>query len=117
MKTLTRADLGEAVHKDMGLSRLESARFVDAVIETIAERLAAGEAVRISGFGVFEPRDKGPRMGRNPKTRLPAPIPARRVAVFRPSNRLKAGVNERMRNDRGASSGLPTAPGSDPSNP
>ena len=97
LKTLKRADLSDAVHQKVGLSRRDSSRFVDAVIETMIERLVAGEAVGISGFGVFETRDKEPRMGRNPKTGAPLPILARRVAVFRPSDLLKAGVDERMR--------------------
>ncbi len=95
MKAVTRADLAGSIYREVGLSRRDSARFVEAVMETIAERLTAGEAVNISGFGVFEPRDKGPRMGRNPKTGEPAPIAARRVAVFRPSLLLTTAMNER----------------------
>ena len=96
MKALKRVDLTDAVHREVSLSWLESARFVDAVIEEIREALAAGEPVMISGFGSLETRDKGPRMGRNPKTGDPAAIPARRVAVFRLSRILKAGMNGRM---------------------
>lgn len=94
MKTLTRVDLTDAVYREVGLSRRESARFVHEVIQTITEQLAAGEQVRIWGFGSSELRNKGPRMGRNPKTGEPAPISARRVAVFRPSRILKNSVNE-----------------------
>ena len=83
MATKTRADLTGAVHKEVGLPRREAAEFVDTVIEAIAERLEAGEAVKISGFGSFTLRDKGARWGRNPKTGEPAPIAARRVVVFK----------------------------------
>ena len=62
--------------------------------ETIAERLAAGDTVKISSFGTFMVRDKGPRMGRNPKTGEPAPVSPRRVAVFRPSGILKRQVEK-----------------------
>ena len=76
MATVTRADLSEAVLREIGLSRRESAEFVASIIDAIADRLEAGEAVKISGFGTFTLRDKGERLGRNPKTREPAPISA-----------------------------------------
>ena len=85
MATVTRADLSEAVLREIGLSRRESAEFVASIIDAIADRLEAGEAVKISGFGTFTLRDKGERLGRNPKTGEPAPISARRVVVFKPS--------------------------------
>ena len=96
MATLTRAELREAVNRETGLPQSEAAELVEAVIETIAERLSAGETVAISGFGSFRVRDKGPRVGRNPKTGEPAPIPARRVVAFRPSTILKQRIAERM---------------------
>ena len=95
MDTVTRAALTEAVWRKVGLPRAEAERFVEAVIETLAERLSAGEEVRIVNFGIFTVRAKGPRMGRNPKTGAPAPIAARRAVVFRPSRRLKNGVKAR----------------------
>ena len=95
MATVTRADLSEAVLREIGLSRRESAGFVDSIIDAIADRLEAGEAVKISGFGTFTLRDKGERLGRNPKTREPAPISARRVVVvFKPSAVLKRRMAE-----------------------
>lgn len=96
MATLTRAELREAVHRETGLPQNEAAGLVETVIETIAERLAAGEAVGISGFGSFRVRDKGPREGRNPRTGEPAAIPARRVVAFRSSMVLKRRIAERM---------------------
>ena len=96
MATVTRADLSEAVLREIGLSRRESAKFVDSIIDAIADRLEAGEAVKISGFGTFTLRDKGERLGRNPKTREPAPISARRVVVFKPSAVLKRRMAEGM---------------------
>ncbi len=94
MKALTRNDLRDALYEEVGLSRRESARLVDEAIEEVCACLVAGEAVKISSFGTFEPRDKGQRMGRNPKTGEPAPIPARRVVVFRPSRILKDWIDE-----------------------
>ena len=96
MATLTRAELREAVHRETGLPQSEAAELVETVMETIAERLTAGETVGISGFGSFRVRDKGPREGRNPRTGEPAAIPARRVVTFRPSMVLKQRIAERM---------------------
>jgi len=96
MATLTRVGLRDAVHRETGLPQSEAAELVETVIETMAERLTAGETVGISGFGSFRVRDKGPREGRNPRTGEPAAIPARRVVTFRPSTVLKKRIAERM---------------------
>ena len=84
-KTLTRADLCEAVYKKVGLSRAESAKLVGLVIKELTDCLERGESVKLSSFGSFMVRKKGPRMGRNPKTGKEAPIAPRRVMVFKPS--------------------------------
>ncbi len=91
--TLTRSDLSEAVHREIGLSRNESAQMVETILARISDALIAGEAVKISSFGTFAVRDKGARMGRNPKTGEEVPIDPRRVLVFRPSHILKERVN------------------------
>jgi integration host factor subunit alpha len=91
--TLTRSDLSEAVHREIGLSRNESSEMVETILERISNALIAGEAVKISSFGTFAVRDKGARMGRNPKTGEEVPIDPRRVLVFRPSHILKERVN------------------------
>ena len=96
MATITRSDLSDAVYREVGLSRTDSARFVDAAIEAIVECLATGEAVKISGFGSFLSRGKGARMGRNPKTGESAQIPARRVIVYRSSRLLTHRVQQTM---------------------
>jgi len=94
-KTITRADLCEAVYKQVGLSRIESATFVDLVLKEIADCLERGETVKLSSFGSFVVRKKGQRMGRNPKTGKAVPIPPRRVMVFKPSDLLKQQINYR----------------------
>ncbi len=91
--TLTRADLSEAVYREIGLSRNESAQMVEAVLAHMSDALVRGENVKISSFGTFAVRQKGPRMGRNPKTGEEVPIEPRRVLVFRPSHILKERVN------------------------
>ena len=94
MATVTRANLRDAVHAELGLPLREAAELVDEVIEAIAERLEAGEEVKISSFGNFTVRDKELRMGRNPKTGEAAAILPRRVVVFKPSAKLKERINE-----------------------
>ena len=93
MAALTRADLAEAVHEEVGLSRVEAARFVDEVMGEIAGCLARGEPVKLSLFGRFESRDRRPGIARNPKTGELAPIAARRVVRFRPSPILSERIN------------------------
>lgn len=88
-KTVTRADLAEAVFRKIGLSRTESAHLVESVIEEICSTIARGECVKISSFGSFVVREKTERVGRNPKTGEEVPISPRRVAVFKPSNVMK----------------------------
>lgn len=91
--TLTRSDLSEAVYREIGLSRNESSEMVETILAHISEALVAGETVKISSFGTFAVREKGARMGRNPKTGEEVPIEPRRVLVFRPSHILKDRVN------------------------
>ena len=91
--TLTRSDLSEAVYREIGLSRNESAEMVETVLARISTALVKGENVKISSFGTFAVRDKGARMGRNPKTGEEVPIDPRRVLVFRPSHIMKDRVN------------------------
>ena len=92
-RTVTRADLSEAVYQKVGLSRTESAALVELVLSELCDCLAAGETVKLSSFGSFVVRDKGERVGRNPKTGIEVPIEPRRVMVFKPSNVLKARIN------------------------
>jgi integration host factor subunit alpha len=93
MLTITRAHIAEMIYTQVGLSRNESADLLESVLDRIASRLENGESVKISGFGTFSVRQKGRRIGRNPKTGEEVPIMPRRVLVFRPSHVLKAQVN------------------------
>lgn len=93
-KTLTRMDLSEAVFREVGLSRNESAQLVEAVLEHMSDALVDGEQVKISSFGTFSVRDKTARVGRNPKTGEEVPINPRRVLTFRPSHLMKDRVAE-----------------------
>jgi len=91
-KTLTRMDLGEAVFREVGLSRNDAAQMVESVLGHISDALVEGENVKISSFGTFSVRDKGARIGRNPKTGEEVPIQPRRVLTFRPSHLMKDRV-------------------------
>lgn len=93
-QTLTRADLSEAVYQEVGLSRNESAELVESVLEKVADALVQGEPVKISSFGSFAVRQKGERVGRNPKTGEEVPILPRKVLVFRASHVLKNRINK-----------------------
>jgi integration host factor subunit alpha len=92
-KTVTRADLCEAVYQKVGLSRSESASLVELVLKEITDCLERGETVKLSSFGSFVVRKKGQRIGRNPKTGMEAPISARPVMAFKPSAILKQRIN------------------------
>ena len=92
-RTVTRADLGEAVYQEVGLSRNESAALVESVLEEVADALTRGEGVKISSFGSFIVRHKGLRTGRNPKTGEEVPILPRKVLVFRASHVLRDRLN------------------------
>ena len=92
-RTITRADLSESVFQEVGLSRNESSDLVETILAEVVEALARGESVKISSFGSFTVRDKGRRVGRNPKTGQEVPILPRRVLVFRASNVLKSSIN------------------------
>src|ERR1700743_853066 len=93
MQTVTRADLTETIYTQVGLSRNESADLLETVLQRMSTALETGESVKISGFGTFSVRQKGRRIGRNPKTGVEVPILTRRVLVFRPSQVLKGTVN------------------------
>lgn len=92
-RTVTRADLADAVHRRIGLSRSESGEFVEAVLAEIFQAIVSGEDVKLSSFGSFHIRAKNERVGRNPKTGATAPISARRVVMFKASNVLRARIN------------------------
>ncbi|MDA1132416.1 MAG: integration host factor subunit alpha [Proteobacteria bacterium] len=96
MATVTRAHLTKAVYEQVGLSRNESAELVESVFGEIGDSLVRGETVKISSFGSFYVREKGERMGRNPKTGDEVPILPRKVLVFRPSHVLKDRINRRL---------------------
>ena len=94
--TVTRADLCESVHEQVGLTRQDCSELVERVLELMCQALERGEQVKLSGFGVFQVRAKRARMGRNPKTGEPAAIEPRRVIGFRASQVMKARVDRAL---------------------
>jgi len=91
-RTVTRADLTDAVYRRVGLSRAESAELVEVVLQEMCDTLASGHTVKLSSFGSFVVRDKGQRIGRNPKTGVEVPIAPRRVMTFRASQIMRDRV-------------------------
>lgn len=91
-RTVTRADLAEAVYRNVGLSRTESAQLVEMVIDEICDSIVRGETVKLSSFATFQVRSKKERIGRNPKTGEEVPISPRRVMTFKASNVLKERI-------------------------
>jgi integration host factor subunit alpha len=95
-QTLTRADLTEAVHDEVGLTRQDCAGLVERTLGLVTDALEKGQTVKLSGFGVFQVRSKRERMGRNPKTGEPAAIDPRRVIGFRASQVMKARIDRAL---------------------
>jgi integration host factor subunit alpha len=93
-RTITRADLAEAVYEEVGLSRNETAELVEQVLDQVVSNLAGGNSVKISSFATFNIRQKGERIGRNPKTGEEVPIQPRKVITFRASQQLKEKVRK-----------------------
>lgn len=93
MSSLTKADMAERLHEELGLNKREAKEMVESFFNEIRESLAANEQVKLSGFGNFDLRDKRQRPGRNPKTGEEVPISARRVVTFRPGQKLKDRVD------------------------
>ena len=83
----------EAVRRELGLSAHESRLLVEQVLAEIVGCLVHGETIKLTGFGVFAVREKGERLGRNPKTGALAPISARRIVSFKASAVLKRRIN------------------------
>ena len=104
-KTVTRADLAEAVYRRLGLSRTESSAMVEMVLQEICNAITSGDSVKLSSFGSFVVREKGERIGRNPKTGREVPIPPRRVTVFKPSNIMKQRINDSLSKANGSGTG------------
>jgi len=100
LSTLTKAELADLLFQRVGLNKREAKDVVENVFTEIRDTLARGEAVKLSGFGNFQVRNKPPRPGRNPKTGELIPIPARRVVTFHPSQKLRHTVQSQ--DDAGA---------------
>ncbi len=92
--SLTKADLAEKLYEELGFNKREAKEVVEAFFTEIRRSLESNEAVKLSGFGNFDLRDKKQRPGRNPKTGEEIPITARRVVTFRPGQKLRARVED-----------------------
>src|SRR5690606_38813945 len=93
-RTLTKAELAELLFERVGLNKREAKDLVESFFNEIRIALEQGDAVKLSGFGNFQVRDKPQRPGRNPKTGEVIPIAARRVVTFHASQKLKSMVEQ-----------------------
>lgn len=91
--TMTKAGIVNYVYENVGVNKKEATDFVEAVFETMKETLEGGDSIKISGFGKFEVREKGKRVGRNPRTGIEIEIPERKVLRFKISQVLKTELN------------------------
>jgi integration host factor subunit alpha len=91
--TMTKAGLVDYVYDQIGGTKKEAHEYVDEVIETMKDVLETGEELKVSGFGKFEVRHKGERVGRNPRTGVEITIPERKVLRFKVSQVLKDELN------------------------
>lgn len=94
VRTMTKAELADALFDHLGLNKREAKDMVDAFFDEVRQALERGESVKLSGFGNFRLRDKPQRPGRNPKTGQEIAITARRVVTFHASQKLKSAVAE-----------------------
>ena len=91
-KTITKADITEHLHNELGLNKSECKTIVEGFFDEIKQSLINNEDVKISGFGNFELINKKARPGRNPKTGEDVTISARRVVTFRAGNKLRQKI-------------------------
>lgn len=91
---MNKAELVSAVAEKTGMSKKDSEKAVNAAFDTITEALAAGDKVQLVGFGAFEVKERGARIGRNPNTKEEIEIPASRVASFKVGKALKEAVTK-----------------------
>lgn len=93
-KTITRADLVEALARRANMQRADANRLLSRMLEMMQDALVEGDTVKLSRFGNFNVRAKRQRIGRNPKTGEEVPITPRRVVTFRPSQMLREFVEK-----------------------
>lgn len=95
MATITRMDLANSLRNRFGLSAADSYKMIDIIFDEIEQSLINGEEVKITGFGTFKILSKSARIGRNPRTGVPAVISARRVPSFRPSTNFRKTITSK----------------------
>lgn len=91
--TMTKAGIVNSVYEKLDITKKDASDYVEAILETMKEELSAGENIKVSGFGKFEIRAKGERIGRNPRTGVEIKIPERCVLRFKVSQVLKDRLN------------------------
>ena len=90
---MTRSDLCARVEVRSSLSKADVAAALGALASTIADALAQGETVAVTGFGKFAARSRAPRQGRNPPTGEPVAVPSAQVPSFKAAKALRDALN------------------------
>jgi DNA-binding protein HU-beta len=91
---MNKTELIAAVAEKAGLTKKDAERAINATFEAITESMVKGDKVSVSGFGIFEVKNREARVGRNPRTKETIEIPATRLPVFKASKALKDSVSK-----------------------
>ena len=95
---MNKANLVDIISEGTGLTKLETGTVIDAFIATVSYSLGKGERVELRGFGTFSVKNRKAKIGRNPKTGVVVPIPARKMPHFKPSPDLRKFVEDQHKN-------------------
>ena len=98
---MTKSQMVDRVAEATGLTKIETEAVIEGFLYLVQETVKDGEAVELRGFGAFRPKERAPRMARNPQTDEPVPIPRRWVPAFKPSKEFRRAVNEARIADAG----------------
>ena len=99
-RTLTKADISNSVHREIGLSKTESAALVTSCLKHLSDAMIAGEDIKLANFGTFKLKRKKARLGRNPRTGEEAIVSERRVVTFRASPHVLERVNTKAKDTK-----------------
>lgn len=92
---MNRVEIEAKVSEELGMTQVEVAKVMNAILSTVSESLENGEDVRIVRFGSFKVSDRAPRVGKSPVDGSPMQIPAGRRVSFKPGKELKERVNRK----------------------
>jgi nucleoid DNA-binding protein len=89
---MTKKEIVIKISEETGLKQVVVKKVVHRVFDKIFEALVKGDKIEIRNFGVFKVKRRKPRMGRNPRTNQPVPVPERKTVVFKPGLEMKEQI-------------------------